>query len=265
MTFSIAFEPSGNGAPPRSSRRTELMHQPAGSDHLCLPPHFPSSPEPLVIPVDKPGGSSSFKVVRRLRSILGIRKIGHTGTLDPMATGLLICLTGRATKRMEHYMMLPKEYSGTLRLGETTASYDAEMPVLESRPTANVTDEDLVRAAASFEGEIEQLPPMYSAVKVGGERLYKKARRGESLARPPRCVSVHEFTVEARRGPDVPFRIRCSRGTYIRSLAHDLGQVLGCGAHLIALRRTAIGPIRVEEAWVLQELEEAVAGITGQR
>ena len=196
-------------------------------------------------------------MIRRLRPLLGIRKIGHAGTLDPMATGLLICLVGRATKQMEHYLHLPKEYVGTIRLGESTPSYDAETDVVRQRPWQHVEDRQLEAARDTFLGSIDQIPPMYSAIKVEGERLYKKARRGEDVARPKRRVEIEVFELTGREGADVHFRVRCSKGTYIRSLANDLGETLGCGAHLVSLRRTAIGPVGVADAWTLEQLEQA--------
>jgi tRNA pseudouridine55 synthase len=221
-------------------------------------PRLPVSYEQAVLLVDKPAGWSSFDVIRKLRRLLGVRKIGHAGTLDPMATGLLICLVGRATKRMEHFMGLPKAYTGTLRLGEVTPSYDAETDVTERHAWSHVGDAALEDARRLFLGEIEQVPPMYSAVKVGGERLYKKARRGEAVSRPPRRVRVDAFTLTGRAGADVSFVLRCSKGTYVRSLAHDFGQALGVGAHLVALRRTEIGPYAAAAAWTIQQLEEAL-------
>lgn len=214
--------------------------------------------------IDKPGGWTSFDVIRKLRGLLShaagerVRKIGHAGTLDPMATGLLICLIGRATKQMEAFMGLPKRYEGTLRLGEVTPSYDAETDVTERRAWQHLTREDLEAARQEFLGLITQHPPMYSAVKVGGERLYKKARRGEQVERPPRQVRIDAFDLTEWNGPDVSFDVECSKGTYIRSLAHDLGQQLGVGAHLVALRRTAIGPYRVDAAWTIDQLETAI-------
>ena len=207
--------------------------------------------------MDKPQGLTSFDVIRRLRRALDVKKMGHAGTLDPMATGLLIVLVGReATRLQDTFMGFPKVYSGTIRLGQTTASYDAESPVEEERSVEGVTQEALEAARQRFLGEIEQVPPMYSAVKVGGERLYKKARRGEEIEREPRRVSVERFDLGALRGRDVDFEVACSKGTYVRSLAHDLGQALGVGAHLVALRREAIGPFRADEACTLDALTE---------
>ena len=222
-------------------------------------PHLPDAFDNAVLPVDKPPAWSSFDVVRKVRRLVGQRKVGHAGTLDPMATGLLVCLIGRATKQMEAFMGLPKTYTGTFRLGETTPSYDAETPVAERHPWEGVSDADLEAARRRFMGPITQTPPMYSAVKVGGERLYRKARRGEDVARPPRRVEVMRFDVTGRTGPDVSFIIECSKGTYLRSIAHDIGQVLGVGAHLIALRRTRIGALRVEDAWSIDALADRLA------
>lgn len=221
-------------------------------------PDFPSR-EAAALLVDKPQGWTSFDVIRKLRRILGVKKIGHAGTLDPMATGLLICLVGKATKTMEHFMGLPKTYVGTLRLGEETPSYDADLDVTVRREWTHITEADLERARQEFLGEIEQVPPMYSAVKVGGERLYKKARRGEEIERASRKVVIYDFQLTHVDGPDISFEVRCSKGTYIRSLAHDFGAFLGVGAHLTALRRTAIGEHLVDSAWTLEQLEEAAS------
>lgn len=221
-------------------------------------PDLPDAFERVVLLVDKPRDWTSFDVVRTLRRLVSVRKIGHAGTLDPMATGLLICLIGRATKRMEAFMGLPKEYEGTLRLGEVTPSYDAETGVAERRGWQHLTEADLEAARHAFIGAITQQPPLYSAVKVGGERLYKKARRGEDAERPLRAVRVATFTVTGWAGADVSFRVVCSKGTYIRSLAHDFGQALGVGAHLVALRRMAIGPYQVDHAWTIEQLVAAL-------
>ncbi len=160
-------------------------------------------------------------------------------------------------------MGLPKVYSGAIRLGETTASYDAETPVEETKPMDHLTESDLEAARRKFVGEIEQYPPLYSAIKVGGERLYKKARRGEMIEIKPRRVTISRFDLVERRGSDVDFLVHCSKGTYIRSLAHDLGEELGVGGHLVALRREAIGRYRVGDAWGLEEL--VAFGSVGER
>ena len=210
---------------------------------------------PAAILVDKPGEITSFGVVKKVRWALGIKKVGHAGTLDPMATGLLILLLGRgATRQQDRFMGLPKVYTGTVRLGQTTASYDAETPVETEADASGVTDAALAEAVGRLTGEIQQRPPVYSAIKQGGERLYKKARRGEEVEIPTRPTTVYSFDVLDRRGDVVDVRVECSKGTYIRSLAHDLGQALGVGGHLTALRRDAIGPFRVDEAFSLDAI-----------
>jgi len=210
-----------------------------------------------VLPVDKPQWDTSFDMVRQARRLTN-SKVGHAGTLDPMATGLLILLVGRATKQMETFMNLPKTYTGTLRLGATTPSYDTETEVNERNPWTHLTDDDLDAARAPFLGHITQRAPLYSAVKVRGERLYKKARRGEKAPRPPRQVRIDAFEITDRSEADVTFRVTCSKGTYIRSLAHDYGKELDVGAHLTALRRTAIGPYHVNNAWTVDALVRAL-------
>ena len=221
---------------------------------LLRPPTLPAPIESAVLPIDKPKGWTSFDVIRRLRRLTRIRKIGHAGTLDPMATGVLVCLIGRATKLMNHYLEGGKTYTGTIRLGQTTPSYDAETPVDQRMDASSITDQDLEEKLASFLGTIIQETPMYSAVKVDGERLYKKARRGEQVARPPRMVTIDAFTITGRDGDDVDFEVECSKGTYIRSLAHEYGQALGVGAHLVALRRTANGTLSDSDCWKIDDL-----------
>lgn len=219
--------------------------------------NVPETFDEAVLLIDKERGPTSFDMVRAVRRLTD-QKVGHAGTLDPNATGLLILLVGRATKRMESFMNLPKAYTGVLRLGEVTPSYDTETDITERRDWEHVTDAMLDEAVATFEGTIRQVPPMYSAVKVDGERLYKKARRGETVDRPPRIVEVEAFEITGRDGADVSFRVECSKGTYIRSLARDVGRELDVGAHLLKLRRTAIGPYSVEDAWTLDQLKTAL-------
>lgn len=229
--------------------------------HLIFsPPDVPAQPEEgAVFLIDKPKGGSSFDVVRDVRRLTNQRKVGHAGTLDPMATGLLIVLVARpATRLQAAFMDLPKVYEGTLRLGETTPSHDAETDVTERRDASGITDAALQAACERFMGTIHQVPPMYSAIKVEGERLYEKARRGETVDRPPRQVRIDSIEMTNRSGPDVSFRVACSKGTYIRSLVRDLGAALNVGAHLTVLRRMQIGPYHVDDAWRLPALADAL-------
>jgi tRNA pseudouridine55 synthase len=198
--------------------------------------------------VDKPAGMTSHDVVDRIRKAAGIRRVGHTGTLDPSATGLLILCLGQATRLSEHLTGLEKTYEGEMRLGITTTSYDLDGEVTAESPVPELSMERISAVCQGFTGEIEQLPPMVSAVKVGGQRLYKMARKGQEVERPPRKVTVHEFDVLAYESPNVSIRVRCTSGTYVRSLCHDAGQILGCGAVLARLRRTWVGEHSVDEA-----------------
>jgi tRNA pseudouridine55 synthase len=211
-----------------------------------------------VLPVDKPAGWTSFDVVRWLRSRLRVRKIGHAGTLDPLATGLLLCGVGRATRALSCFMHMPKTYRGRFRLGAVTPSYDAETPIAEEYPWEHIRLEDVRRAVGRFVGRIEQVPPPYSALKRNGTPAYRRTRRGEVLELEPRPVEVYAFEILDMEGPEVSFEVRCGKGTYVRSLVHDLGRALGSGAYLLELRRTAIGPYRVEEAWTIPDLERAL-------
>lgn len=217
----------------------------------------------FVLPVDKPVGPTSHDVVRQSRRTLRERRIGHTGTLDPFASGLLLLCVGPTTRLSEYLTGLDKEYVATARLGETTNTHDLEGDVLErSSEWTALTREDIAEALDGFVGAIEQVPPQFSAKKVGGEAMHRKARRGEQVALPAVPVTIHEVSVEEVALPLVRFRIRCSSGTYVRAIARDLGEALGVGAHLTELRRTAIGRFRVEDAIAMEELgdQEAVAG-----
>jgi tRNA pseudouridine55 synthase len=210
--------------------------------------------------VDKPKDWTSFDVVNKirykLRKKLGVKKIkvGHAGTLDPMATGLLIICTGKFTKKLAEFQGLPKSYAGTIKLGETTPSYDAETPVEETFPTSHISPELLEEQRLTFLGAQQQLPPMFSAIKVDGQPLYKKARKGISVELKPRPVTIHRFDITQVEMPSLDFEVDCSKGTYIRSLAYDYGRALGSGGHLTALRRTSIGDYRIEDAWNLDNL-----------
>lgn len=212
--------------------------------------------------IDKPAGMTSHDVVARARRLTGIRQIGHAGTLDPMATGLLVLCLGYATRLSEYLLGRDKTYIGRIRLGERTTTDDAEGEIIERR-AAQVRPEDLARAAQAFTGNILQTPPQYSAIQVQGRRAYKLARRGEQVDLPPRPVTIHELTLTpAADQPAAPFvqevelRVRCSAGAYIRALARDIGELLGCGAHLVALRRLGSGSFRVADALTLPQLEQ---------
>ncbi len=205
-----------------------------------------------LILVDKPYRWTSFDVINRLRRELHV-KIGHAGTLDPLATGLLICCTGAWTKRITEFQKLPKEYTGIFTLGATTPSYDLESEPQNHQPFDHITEEQIVEATKAFIGEIQQIPPVHSAIKKGGKRAYEMARKGQEVVLEARPITISEFEITQIQLPEVHFRVACSTGTYIRSLAHDLGQALGCGAHLSALRRTKIGDFDVDDAWTPQQ------------
>jgi tRNA pseudouridine55 synthase len=256
--------------------RRQHQHQQAPAREPPIPVVPPSLPSDIstwdnaVLLVDKPPTWTSFDVCGKLRGVLAplLRrkafkiKVGHAGTLDPMATGLLIVCVGRATKSIDSFVAMTKEYTGVLRLGEATASYDADSPVEETAPWEHVTDEALQAAATALTGTLHQLPPMYSAVRVGGKRLYESARAGQEVERKHREVTVEAF--EVTRDPEDPravtFRVICSKGTYVRTLAHDLGKAVGSAAHLTALRREAIGVHRVTAAWEVRALVQGLGG-----
>jgi tRNA pseudouridine55 synthase len=200
-----------------------------------------------VLLVDKPSGVTSHDVVDVVRSRLGTRKVGHAGTLDPIATGLLIIGVGRATRLLRFFGDLSKTYEGTARLGVETDTLDAEGAVVRTTPV-DVTREDIERRFAALVGESLQQPPAYSAVKVGGRTLHSAARRGERLEAAARPIRVDSFELRAYTAPDVEFRVTCSGGTYVRVILADVGRALGCGAHLTCLRRTAIGRYAVDDA-----------------
>jgi tRNA pseudouridine55 synthase len=226
------------------------------------------APEGLLL-VDKPSGMTSHDAVEVVRRSLGTRKVGHAGTLDPMATGLLVLGVGRATRLLRYLGELPKTYAATGRLGEETDTLDADGEIVRTAPV-NVSLAEVERACASLVGESMQAPPAYSAVRVGGRRLYEAARRGEVLEARPRPIRVDAFAVSAFDGRDLEARVTCSGGTYVRVLVADVGRSLGCGAHLVRLRRTAIGSFPVEDArppgqGALEPVERAVRHLPGIR
>ncbi|TVS10923.1 MAG: tRNA pseudouridine(55) synthase TruB [Wenzhouxiangella sp.] len=207
-----------------------------------------------ILLLDKPVGLSSNAALSRAKRVLGIAKAGHTGTLDPLASGLLILCFGEATKVAGYLLDSDKAYLAEVCLGATTETDDAEGEIVQRRPVPEFDDAGIDAALARFRGRIEQVPPMYSALKQGGERLYRMARRGETVERPPRAVTIHELELISRDGERLRLGVHCSKGTYIRSLARDLGEMLGCGAHLSALRRTRSAPFDIAEAVTLDEL-----------
>ena len=220
-----------------------------------------SEPTPLggVLNVDKPAGWTSHDVVGKVRRLAGLRQVGHAGTLDPMATGVLVLCLGRATRLLEYITGQPKIYLAEVALGAATDTYDAEGEVTERHAVPALSHEQLDRALDAWRGEIMQRPPAYSALKRDGVALYKRARAGEQVEVEPRPVTVYELALLHFDGQAVQLRIRCGAGAYVRSIAHDLGQALGCGGHLSALRRTAVGRFSVESALTLEQLAEAGA------
>lgn len=213
--------------------------------------------------VDKPKGWTSFDVVKKVKHLLGIRKVGHTGTLDPSATGLLILCTGKRTRDVSEFMGFEKEYEAEIVLGERTASFDADTPVVERRPTEGISPEQVRDVLRGFVGTQLQVPPMWSAAKVGGRRLYEYARRGIEVDRTAREIVISSIVPTEIAIPIVRCTVVCSKGTYIRTLADDVGARLGCGAHLTNLRRTRIGPYHIRDAWTLDELKAHQVAQTG--
>ena len=197
---------------------------------------------------DKPLRWTSFDVVRKIRNATRAKKVGHAGTLDPLATGLLIVCTGKFTKQIDSYQAQEKEYTGTFTLGATTPSYDLETPVDQTFGFGSVSEDMIRQTAQRFTGEMLQAPPLHSAVNINGERAYEKARRGEKTEVPAKKVFIHRFEITVVDMPVVGFRVVCSKGTYIRSLANDFGKALNNGAHLTSLCRTRIGDFRLEDA-----------------
>ena len=226
----------------------------------------PAARAGLVV-VDKPAGLSSHDVVARMRRLAGTRRVGHAGTLDPMATGVLVLGVGAATRLLHHLVLTDKAYIATVRLGQRTVTDDAEGELVESASAAGVTEADVVAAMAGLTGPIDQVPSAVSAIKIDGERAYRRVRAGEHVSLPARPVTVTRFAATAFRRPsgdllDVDVDVECSSGTYVRALARDLGSALGVGGHLTALRRTRVGPFRIAEARTLDELAALADPVT---
>jgi tRNA pseudouridine55 synthase len=220
--------------------------------------------EGKVMLVNKPIEWTSFDAVRKIRNLIKIKKVGHAGTLDPLATGLLIICTGKFTKRINEYMAQEKEYTGTFTLGSTTPTYDLESEPVNFKATSSITEDNIFNATKQFIGEIMQVPPAHSAIKIDGKRVYELARQGKEVKREPRKITIKEFEITKVDMPVVYFKVVCTTGTYIRSLANDFGTALGCGAYLSSLSRTRIGEHKLEDAKSMSEWEEEIRKIKMQ-
>jgi tRNA pseudouridine55 synthase len=225
--------------------------------HPALEPYL----EGKVILIDKPLHWTSFDAVKKVRILTGIMKVGHAGTLDPLATGLLIICTGKFTKKINEYMGMEKEYTGSITIGATTPTYDLESEPVNHQSTDHITEEQLHDATAQFTGSIMQVPPLFSAIKKDGKPLYLLARKGEDYVPEPRPVTISTFEITRIALPQVYFRVVCSTGTYIRSLANDYGKALGTGAHLSSLCRTRIGNFTLEAAQSLEGFENEIKAL----
>lgn len=210
-----------------------------------------------IILIDKPKGITSHDVVDIVRKRLKIKKVGHSGTLDPLAEGLLIILIGKCTKLFSKFSSFDKEYTGILKLGEVTDSGDSQGEIIQRRNWQEIDCEKIKEVFSLFRGEIEQIPPMFSALRIKGKRLYNLARRGIVVERPPRKVKIFSLKVLKINLPFVEFRVHCSKGTYIRKLAEDIGEKLNCGAHMVKILRLSVGPFKLENAVVPDEINES--------
>lgn len=216
-----------------------------------------------VLFIDKPTGMTSHDVVDKVRRKLKMKRIGHAGTLDPAATGLLVILVGKATKLSQFMMSLDKVYSGTIKLGETTNTQDAEGEIAVTKPVPELTEADILKVMESFIGDQYQTPPMFSAIKINGQPLYKMARKGQEVAREPRFIRISKFRLIKFESPIITFSLDCTKGTYVRTIAHDFGERVGCGAHLSSLRRDGSDRFSVEQAVRLDDfLEMEIAEIS---
>jgi tRNA pseudouridine55 synthase len=218
-----------------------------------------------VLLIDKESGMTSHDVVALVRRRLGIKKVGHCGTLDPLATGLLLIVLGRGTKIQDLLMAEDKEYVGTMRLGVSTDSQDADGEITDTRPVPQLTDANIEEAFAKYDGDFYQMPPMVSAIKQGGVALYKLARQGKTVEREPRFVHVFAHEILKTSMPDIDFRVVCSKGFYVRTYAHDIGESLSCGSHLSSLRRTKSGRFTLERAITVQDLRDEEPATVLQR
>ena len=213
--------------------------------------------EGKVLLIDKPLHWTSFDVIRKIRNLIRIKKVGHAGTLDPLATGLLIVCTGKFTKKINEYMAQEKEYTGCITLGAITPTFDLESEPQDFKPYDHLTEEEILNATKSFTGEILQVPPIHSAIKQQGKAVYLKARKGEEVILEPRKITIHSFEIPQINLPQVHFKVVCTTGTYIRSLANDFGAALGCGGYLSELRRTRIGNFSAQDAMTIDQFQES--------
>lgn len=214
--------------------------------------------EGKVLLINKPLQWTSFDVVNKIRSLIKVKKVGHAGTLDPLATGLLIVCTGKFTKRISEFMAQEKEYTGTFTLGAVTPTYDLESEPQDFKPVENISEKDILNAVGKFIGETGQVPPAHSAIKVDGKKMYELARKGKEVKLEPRKITISKFDIVKIELPVVHFKVVCSTGTYIRSLARDFGNKLGCGAYLSSLCRTRIGDFKAEAAISIDAFEAEI-------
>ncbi|MBN1782099.1 tRNA pseudouridine(55) synthase TruB [bacterium] len=212
----------------------------------------------VILNIDKPGGMTSFQIVKRIRHWTGCKKVGHAGTLDPLATGVLLVCTGKATKQISDLMALDKIYHATIRLGISTDTDDSEGAVLATRPVPELKSSDLDKILDAFRGNFDQVPPQYSAIKFQGRRLYLYAREGVHIDLKPRPVTVHRLDIVSWEPPVLRISVRCGKGTYIRSMARDLGNLLKTGGHITGLRRMAVGTYHVDDAWTLDDFKNMI-------
>jgi tRNA pseudouridine55 synthase len=243
-----------------TNKLVQAGEEPVKKERVARIPIDPAIQQPFadgkVILINKPLHWTSFDVVRKMRSLIQIKKIGHAGTLDPLATGLLIVCTGKFTKKINEFMAQEKEYTGSITLGAVTPTYDLESEPEQQKDISMLTTDTLQKATEKFIGDIEQLPPMFSAIKKDGVALYELARRGEEVELKPRSINIRSFEITNIELPVVHFKVICSTGTYIRSLANDYGATLGCGGYLSSLCRTRIGEFKNEDAQSMEQFEQ---------
>lgn len=208
-----------------------------------------------ILLVNKPGGVTSHDVVDMVRRKLGMRRVGHAGTLDPLAEGLLIVLVGKSTKLFEKFVGFDKEYFGILKLGEVTTTCDSQGEIVKRGDVSLAVEEKIKEAFAKFEGSIEQIPPMVSALRINGKRLYKLARKGITVDRQPRKINIYKLVIEKIDIPYIEFYAHCSKGTYIRKLAEDIGDTIGCGAHIVKIKRLSVGPYKLQDAVCIDDID----------